>query len=66
MFHEPVIPCGNVSEIGCLHKIIFTLGIVFQSFWSKLIFSKKMVTFFILDGCLQQCNLVNLLKAYIR
>ena len=51
-----------VSDIECLHKIIFTLGNVFKWFWKNLIFSKTYDIFFYLDGCLQPCGLVNVLK----
>ena len=55
------IAFGIVSDIECLHKIIFTLGSVFQSFWKKIIFSKN-VTFLILDGCLSNCTKVYILR----
>ena len=67
IIHKPLIPSDTLAHLAlCLHKIIFSLGSVFQSFWKKFILSKKCDIFFIFDGCLQPCSLVNVLKAYIR
>ena len=53
-----------MSDIECLHKIIFSLGSVNRS--GKILYFPKNVTFFNLDGCLQPCSLVNVPNASIR
>ena len=41
---------GIVSDINCLHTIIFTLDTVYHSFYKNRIFSKKIVTFVVVDS----------------
>ena len=69
IFHERCsLAFGIVSDIECLHIVMFTFvyclsivvekSYIFQNLWH--FFKKK------LDGCLQPCRLVNVLKAYLR
>ena len=46
------IAFGIMSDIKCLHQIIFTGDTVFQSLWKNLTFSNN-CDIFILDECLQ-------------
>ena len=68
IFHERCsIAFGIVSDIECLHIVMFTFvyclsivvekSYIFQKLWH---FKKK------LDACLQPYSLVNVLKAYLR
>ena len=70
--HEPVIHCDTLKRLASyLTSNVFTLKYFlwirsFNRSRKILLYFSKNVTFFMFDGCLQPCSLVNVLKAHIR
>ena len=68
IFHKPVIPCDTLKCLAlCLTSnvitLLYLLWVLFFNPSRKILYFRKV---FVLDGCLQACGLVNVLKVHIR
>ena len=71
IYNEPLIPCHTLLRLASYLTLnvftqLYELWILSFNRSRKILNFQKIVAFLILDGCLQSCRLVNVLKAHIR